>query len=290
MSKLPEYIVSHRTLLNEAEELELFRVWQASGAKHLQDYIVRCYSPIVLKFAKRFAGYGIDQEDLTSEGMLALVEAARRFEIKRGFRFATFARMWVEGLMLAYIAKNYFTMNVCSGSRMKKLFFNLRRVLNQEYRSGSPEGDPTFFNRVAEKMEVDVEDVEAMYALFARPAESLSEPIGGDGEDDDYTRGDLLEDPNATPDEVVMDTMMSEYHKRVVRETVRKVLTRREAKVFMAQVVADDNSQRTLQNLADELGLSKERIRQIREVAYAKVENALLDGTTTTAVKAMFKN
>lgn len=288
--RIPSYIVSHRTLLTEQEEKKLFKGWQATKAKPLLDYIVRAYSPIVLKFAKKLSGYGMKEDDLIDEGTLALIEAAHRYEIGRGLRFATYARGWVEGLMLAFIAKNYFTMNVNSNQRMKKLFFNLRRVIAQEYKKGNPEGDPTFFHRIAEKMNVKVEDVEAMHSLFSRPAESLSTPLGGDSDDNDFTRESTLQDPNETPDEVVMTTMLNAYHRKLIADIVNDVLTKREARVFMAQVVANDQSLRTLQNLADELSLSRERVRQVREIALAKVRKALLARVPKERRKEIFRD
>lgn len=279
-ARTPNYVVAHRQLLTEDEEKALFVKWYSLKetplkAERVLEQIVRCYTPIVQKCAKRFAGYEIDSDDLISEGVLALVEAARRFDASKGFRFATFCRSWVEGLMLAYITKNYFMVNVCSNQRMKKLFFNLRRIVNREMRlTGRLDPSPEFLMMVAEKLEVSVEEVITMYNLFRKPYDSLSEPMKSDEEE--FTREATIASADPDPETICVNERTIKFRHKLVQETVARVLTDRERMIFEKQVLSEEDDMETLQDLARTLGLSKERVRQIRNVAQRKVEQAIL--------------
>jgi len=282
MTQVPNYLTTHRQLLSPEEELQLFTEWKANQNPKLYEKIIRCYSPIILKQAKKLAGYGVPIIDLIGEGQLGLCEAATRYEIDRDRRFATYALWWVKGLMLAYIARNYFAMNVNSNQRMKHIFFNLRRVINLYHAESVNGGDPAFYEKVAEKLStpdntVSPKDVQEMHTMFSRPAQSLASPINSkhDG-DDSMTLEAMIPDEAPLQDEIVMTTMLEGFHRRIVYDAVRRVLTAREQKIFIAQVLSEEDDQRTLQDLADELKLSKERIRQIREGAQEKVKVAIL--------------
>lgn len=276
-SRNPEYIASHRVLLSAEQERQLFTYYSTTRASHALEDIVRAYSPIVAKLAKKFAGYGINHEDLISEGTMALVASAQRYEISTGNRFATYCTAWVRGLMLAYITKNYFSVTVCSNQQMKRLFFNLRRMANQQLRLNErKELGQEFMIAVAKQLKVDVEDVVNMYNMFRKPNESLSDPVGSE-DDGDYTRESQIESSDPDPETIVVNDRMIRFHKRLINDAMEMALSDRERMVFQAQVLCDEDDVETLQALANKLSISKERVRQIRNDAMDKVKAMLLD-------------
>lgn len=291
-SRIHPLVVPFQDLLTEAEEQELFRAWRAAPPGRAKEMlfrrIIEAFSPIVYKASRKYGGYGINQKDLVDEGVCALVDVANRFNPDLGWRFATYARTWVEGLLLAYIAKNYFPVNVCSSQKMKKIFFGLRKHMKAHFQdTGFADAGPEFFEHVATKMEVPVEDVRAMYAMFSRPAESFQDPIST-GEEGGGTKGDLFADNAPSPEDMLTERSISAFHQKVVADAMALCLTQRERAVLMAQMVCEDDQQSTLQELGVKYNLSKERIRQIRETAMMKVTNYLTTVITDEERSDMF--
>lgn len=268
------FVEAHRILLTREEEIELFSKWRnAKGAlaeRYLTD-IVKAYSPIIKATIREFSGYREDPEELTSEGLYAIVQAAHRFDMESGFRFSTYAKSWVRGVMLGFITKNYFPVNICTSHAKKKLFFAIRRRIAYELKTnGNYEMSMTEANEFAKEFELTPEDVIALYEMIRKPPVSLADPVHN--EDGSMTRLDFVKDSSPNTDELFSEEFRHEFHRRIILEVANHVLAPREHAIFLSQTLADKDHVKTLETLGEEFDISKERVRQIRNQAVDKVK------------------
>ena len=269
------FVKSHRVLLTEEEEIELFTNWQKTKDQKYLTKIVVSYSPIILKTIKELSGYRMDPEELTSEGLIALVEAARRYDLKRGLRFSTYAKTWVKGVMYGFITKNYFLVHVCTSHMKKKLFFALRKLIAIEMRkNGSFSLTTEMAASLAEDYGTTITEIQCMYDMFRKPHDSLSETIGKTG-DTDITKGDILTSNTPLVEEETIINETIKFQKRIVADVMDKVLTPRERRIFISQKLREKGEVITLDKLGKRFHISKERVRQIRNEAHGKIEAEL---------------
>lgn len=262
-------IKSHRELFTQEQETALFEEWQRTNDPKLFRRIILNYTPIVRKIANELSGYKIDPEELISEGMTGLVDSARRFDLKLGFRFSTYARSWIQGVMYGYIVKNYFMLNVCTNQAKKKLFFSLRRLIAMSQKgSDAHELADEKIEELAVEHGLSFTDIHSMYNLFRNPYESLSDPIGQ--EEDRITKGDLLVSPTNI-EAAVIESNQDEYRRKVVALAIQE-LTDREREIFVAREMEESD---TLETLGVRFSISKERVRQIQNTAREKVAVAI---------------
>jgi len=270
-----DFVKSHRVLLTEEQEIALFKNWQKTKDNKYLTKIVISYSPIILKTIKELSGYRMDPEELTSEGLVALIEAARRYDLSRGLRFSTYAKTWVKGVMYGFITKNYFLVHVCTSHTKKKLFFALRKLIAKEMKKS---GNFTLTGKIATGLAEDygttVTEIQCMYDMFRKPHDSLSETVGKT-EDTDITKGDTLaaKTPMVEEETIINETI--EFQKRLITDVMNKVLTPRERRIFITQKLREKGETMTLEKLGKRFKISKERVRQIRNEAHEKVEEEL---------------
>ena len=270
-----DFVKSHRVLLTEEQEIALFKNWQKTKDNKYLTKIVISYSPIILKTIKELSGYRMDPEELTSEGLVALIEAARRYDLSRGLRFSTYAKTWVKGVMYGFITKNFFLVHVCTSHTKKKLFFALRKLIAKEMKKS---GNFTLTGKIATGLAEDygttVTEIQCMYDMFRKPHDSLSETVGKT-EDTDITKGDTLaaKTPMVEEETIINETI--EFQKRLITDVMNKVLTPRERRIFITQKLREKGETMTLEKLGKRFKISKERVRQIRNEAHGKVEEEL---------------
>ncbi len=269
------FVEAHRTLLSREEEVALFMKWYEADEGRLKDtylaQIVRSYSPIIKATIREFSGYHADPQELTSEGLIALVQAAQRFDLGRGYRFSTFAKRWVSGVMLGFITKNYFPVNLCTSHNKKKLFFAIRRMIASNLKvSGSFEMNQKIAETLSEEYKVKVGDVYSIYEMIRRPPVSLADPVHVE-DPDSLTLQDFVENGEPNVDEIVSNDLRKDFHIRIVDDAITTVLSEREASIFKQQVLVDKEDVVVLEKLGKEWGVSRERIRQIRNQASKKI-------------------
>ncbi len=278
-NKVP-FVETHRILLTREEEEALFNRWYVAKGRHkdaLLAQIVRSYSPIIRATIREFSGYHADPEELISEGLIALVQAAKRYDMESGFRFSTFAKSWVRGVMLGYITKNYFPVNLCTSHNKKKLFFAIRRLIAANLREcGSFEMSQALAEELSAEYDVKIRDVYAIYEMIRKPPVSLSDPIHND-ESDGLTRGDHIECRKPTAEETLIDECRHTFHRTIIDEVINTVLDDRERSIFEMQVLAPKEDSLTLEQLGEKWNVSRERIRQIRDKANDKVHEAVIE-------------
>lgn len=256
-------------LLDPQHEADLARRWRDQDDEVALHELTTAYMRLVISMAAKFRHYGLPMADLVSEGNVGLMQAAARFEPEREVRFSTYASWWIRSAIQDYVLRNWSIVRTGTTSAQKSLFFNLRRLRARIADMG--EGTMTRESRewVAEHLGVPVNDVEAMASRLSGADRSLNAPLGEDGE---TQWQDLLADEGARPEEAVMEAHDGARRRKWIGEAM-KVLTPREAFVIARRRLAEDAV--TLEALGEELGVSKERVRQIEAAALAKLRRAL---------------
>lgn len=264
-------------MLSLDRELALARRWRdEKDATALHELVVP-YMRLVVSAASRFRNYGLPLGDLLQEGNVGLMQAAMRFDPHLGLRFSTYAVWWIRSAIQAYILRNWSIVRTGTTAGQKSLFFNLRRL---QTRIGEISGAPMSQEaraQIAVELKVKISDVEAMEVRLGSPDQSLNAPLREDGEADWQ---DLLPDTRANPEEVVIGMRDSAARSRWLAEALRD-LTPRERRIIQQRRLTEQGA--TLDQLGRELGLSKERVRQLEHRAFSKLKNAMKRKVTVAA-------
>ncbi len=273
---MDDLIQSYRVLLTKQEENDLFDTWSKTRDNDVLLQIVKSYSPIIQRCIREVSGYKANPEDLRSEGVIALIEAVKRFDRTRG-RFATYAKRCVKGIMLGYITKNYFPVNVCTSHGKKKLFYAIRKLIATTL---IKKGRFDMTRKIALEMsnEYGVEEriVFSLYDMIRKPYISLSEHITTDGFDSDRTIEDHIAS-NGDDIDIAAELSDLEFRRNIIHNAINLVLDDREKRIFLAQVLTHRSDRVILERLGKEFNISKERVRQLRNTAYNKVKDAIID-------------
>lgn len=252
-------------LLTREREMELARAWRDQDDEAALHELITAYGRLVASMGLKFRNYGLPLADLIQEGNVGLMQAASRFEPERDIRFSTYASWWVRSAMQDYILRNWSIVRTGTTSSQKSLFFNLRRLRARiEGRTGSAL-DEKGRQDIADELKVPKKDVDGMSARLAASDQSLNAPIGEDG---DLSWQDYLVDDRPSPEAVAMETKDGETRSAWV-ESALSELPKREARIIRARLLQDDTL--TLEALGAELGVSKERVRQLEKRALGKL-------------------
>ncbi len=256
-------------LLEPAHEASLARRWRESHDEAALHELTTAYMRLVISMAGKFRHYGLPLSDLVSEGNVGLMQAAARFEPEREVRFSTYASWWIRSQIQDYVLRNWSIVRTGTTSAQKSLFFNLRRLRARIADMG--EGMMTPENRewVAEHLGVPLRDVEAMSARLSSGDRSLNAPMGPESE---VEWQDLLADEAPEPEEVVMRMHDAGRRKAWISQAM-KALNARETYIITRRRLQEDTM--TLEALGEELGVSKERVRQIEAHALQKLRRSL---------------
>ena len=224
---------------------------------------------LVISMASKFRHYGLPLPDLVQEGNVGLMQAAARFEPSREVRFSTYASWWIRSSIQDYVLRNWSIVRTGTTSAQKSLFFNLRRLRAKIDDTG--DGVMTQQNKVwvSEHLGVPMRDVENMAARLSATDRSLNAPMNVDG---DAQWQDLLPDESASPDEEVMEARDTKRRKEWIAEALES-LNDRETLIIRKRRLSEDTV--TLESLGRELGISKERVRQIEHKALLKLRKSL---------------
>ena len=256
-------------LLERDHELHLARCWREDGNERALHELVRSYTRLVVSIAGRFRNYGLPMGDLVQEGNVGLMQAAARFEPAREVRFSTYATWWIRSAIQDYILRNWSIVRTGTTAAQKSLFFNLRR-LRAKIR-GNVNGGMTDEGRhhVAEQLGVAHRDVEAMEMRLSGNDQSLHTPVSADG--DGYWQ-DLLADERPNPEDVVTGLRDAQTRSKWLAEALDE-LNPRERQIIHQRRLRDVGL--TLEELGRELGVSKERVRQLESRALLKLRDHL---------------
>ena len=256
-------------LLTREREQDLARRWRGAGDEAALHELVLAYMRLVISTATRFRNYGLPMSDLVQEGAVGLMQAAARFEPEREVRFSTYAAWWIRSAMQDYILRNWSVVRTGTTAAQKALFFNLRRLRAKiDDGSGGPLDDAGRA-LIARELAVNVGDVEAMEMRLSGGDQSLNATISPTGEDEWQ---DFLADERPTPEETVMFARDSRTRSIWLAQALGE-LSDREQTIIKERRLRDEA--RTLEDLGRDLGISKERVRQIEHRALEKLKSSL---------------
>ncbi len=274
---LSRYLHSIRRypMLSAEEEVDLARRWRDRDDSLAGDKLVTSHLRLVAKIAMGYRGYGLPVGDLISEGNVGLMQALKRFDPERGFRFSTYAMWWIRAAMQEYILRSWSLVKMGTTASQKKLFFNLRKLKGQI--QALEEGDliPENVMKIATMLQVPENDVVNMNRRLSQPDHSLNTPLNDDS-DDQWL--DWLEDEGESQEELI-GTEQETKGRRALLDQAMSGLSTRERHIFTERRLKE--SPRTLEHLSREYGISRERVRQIEVKAFEKVQkgvkNAMMD-------------
>src|SRR5215216_7491349 len=256
-------------LLSAEDEYMFAKRWQAHEDPEAARQLVTSHLRLVAKIAMGYRGYGLPLSEVVAEGNVGLMQAVKRFEPDKGFRLATYAMWWIKASIQEYILRSWSLVKMGTTANQKKLFFNLRKAKSKI--SALQEGDlrPDQVDIIAKRLGVTTQDVVDMNRRLGGDA-SLNAPIRDDGESGEWQ--DWLADDSES-----QETVMAEHeeldNRRKALSSALEVLNDRERRIFQARRLADDPV--TLEDLAAEFGVSRERVRQIEVRAFEKVQKAV---------------
>ncbi len=262
-------------LLTRDREFELARAWRERGDQTALHKLVRSYTRLVVSIASKFRNYGLPMSDLVQEGSVGLMQAAARFEPERDVRFSTYAAWWIRSAIQDYILRNWSIVRTGTTAAQKSLFFNLRRLRARIEESSGGQLDDAGRRKIAEELGVPLAEVEAMESRLAAADQSLNMTVGEDGEDEWQS---FLADERATPDVNVQTVHDSQLRSLWLAEALQ-TLDRRERMIIEARRLTDAGA--TLEELGSQLGVSKERVRQLEHRAMGKLRSAIMDRSDT---------
>jgi len=256
-------------MLEPQQEYMLAKRWKEHGDRDAAHQLVTSHLRLVAKIAMGYRGYGLPISEVISEGNVGLMQAVKRFEPEKGFRLATYAMWWIKASIQEYILRSWSLVKMGTTANQKKLFFNLRKAKSKI--SALQEGDlrPDQVQTIAKRLGVTEQDVIDMNRRLGGDA-SLNAPIRDDGESGEWQ--DWLADDSES-----QETVMAEHeeldNRRKALSSALEVLNDRERRIFQARRLADEPV--TLEDLASEFGVSRERVRQIEVRAFEKVQKAV---------------
>ena len=268
-------------MLDAETELDLARAWRDDNCERSLHRLVNAYMRLAVSMASKYRRYGAPMPDLVQEASVGLMKAAEKFDPDRGVRFSTYAVWWIKASIQDYVMRNWSMVRTGSTSSQKALFFNLRRVRAKFEREAGAAGEDLDSQSLREKIAIEVgvplRDVEMMDARLAGADFSLNAQQAGE-EGREWV--ETLEDDGPQAEHMV-------EHARDM-ETARKWLTdamgalnARERMIIIERKLRDEP--RTLESLGSELGLSKERIRQLEAQALRKMRKQLEGATGSGA-------
>jgi RNA polymerase sigma-32 factor len=255
-------------MLEPHEEYMLAKRWREHGDRDAAHKLVTSHLRLVAKIAARYRGYGLPISEVVSEGNLGLMQAVKRFEPERGFRLATYAIWWIKASIHEYILRSWSLVKMGTTANQKKLFFNLRKAKARI--SALDDGDlhPDQAKQIALQLRVTEQDVVEMNRRLGGDA-SLNAPLREDGNSGEWQ--DWLVDDGASQESRLAEFEQSQNRHNALGQALT-ILSDRERRIFEARRLTDEPV--TLEALADEFRVSRERIRQIEVHAFEKVQKA----------------
>ncbi len=262
-------------MLDPAEEFMLAKRFYEHEDTAAAHRLVTSHLRLVAKIAMGYRYYGLPVSDLISEGNVGLMRAVKKFEPDRGFRLATYAMWWIKAAINEYVLNSWSLVKVGTVAAQKKLFFNLRKLKAKLglYEEGDIPHEAAEI--IAKRLDVTTKEVQDMNRRLSLGDASLNQPVG---EEADLQRQDLLLDDRPDQETVLGDRQERTVGMKLLREAM-EVLTPRERTVIEQRRLIDEP--RTLEDIGADFGISRERVRQIENKAFAKLQKAVVDAAAS---------
>ncbi|MDR2794681.1 MAG: RNA polymerase factor sigma-32 [Holosporaceae bacterium] len=250
------------TLEND-EEFELATKWKENGDKSALDKIIKSHLRLVIKIAHGYSGYGLPKADLISEGNIGIMCALQHFDPSIGYRFSTYAVWWIKAKIQDFIYNSWSIVKLGATKNNRKLFFSLRKTKNA---LGIDTLSEENANLIADKLKVSKEEVLISENRFTKKDFSTNIAVGEDG---DSSFQDFIADHKSSQENIVLEKQEYEYRKKILHEALN-TLSKKEYDVVCAYRL--HTPPKTLREIAKGMNLSAERIRQIDNIAFMKIQ------------------
>ena len=263
-------------MLEHDEEFMLAKRWREHEDSDAAHRLVTSHLRLVAKIAMGYRGYGLPLGELISEGNLGMMQAVKRFDPDKGFRLATYAMWWIRASIQEYILHSWSLVKMGTTAAQKKLFFNLRRLKGQMQAIEDGDLRPDQVKQIATKLGVAEEEVVNMNRRLV-PDQSLNAPMRADGESEWQ---DWLVD-DSDNQEVRFAESQELEQRRALLSGAMKTLSERERHILTERRLVDEP--KTLEELSDKYGISRERVRQIEVRAFEKLQRAMKSAVAAAA-------
>ena len=260
-------------ILDADEEYMLAQRYRQHEDAEAAHKLVTSHLRLVAKIAMGYRGYGLPVADLVSEGNVGLMKAVKKFEPERGFRLSTYAMWWIRASITEYILKSWSMVKLGTMSAQKKLFFSLRGIKNKMKIFDSGELTPEDAKRLAEAMHVSEDDVQNMNRRLMSRDLSLNAPMSRD-EDDAAEFQDALIDERANPEARLGESEETSVRGRLLKDALAS-LPERDRKILVERRLKDEPA--TLEDLGRDLGISRERVRQLEVRAFDRLQKKVME-------------
>jgi len=257
-------------MLAAEEEYMLAKNWRATGNLKSAEKLVTSHLRLVAKIAMGYKGYGLPVSDMISEGNVGLMQAVKKFEPEKGFRLATYAMWWIKASIQEYILRSWSLVKIGTTTAQKKLFFNLKKIKNQIAPSSEGDLKDKHVAEIAKKLDVKEHEVVSMNRRLLGKEHSLNAPIGDDG--DEWQ--DWVSDKEMDQELKLAQKEEMNQRKNLLQDSI-KILNDREKEILYARRLNDNPT--TLENLSKKFKISRERVRQIENKAFEKVQKHMLN-------------
>ena len=256
-------------MLEPDEEFMLAKSWREHEDREAAQKLVTSHLRLVAKIAMGYRGYGLPVAELISEGNVGMMQAVKRFDPDRGFRLATYAMWWIRASIQEYILHSWSLVKMGTTAAQKKLFFNLRKIKGRL--QAFEEGDlaPEHVKQIADELNVPEQDVVSMNRRLAGSDNSLNAPLKADG---DGEWQDWLEDESDSQETMLAESEELTLRREMLQEAM-KHLNPREQAILTERRLSEPA--KTLEELSQEYGISRERVRQIEVRAFEKLQKAM---------------
>ena len=267
-------------MLEQDEEYMLAKRWVEHQDVDAAHRLVTSHLRLVARIAMGYRGYGLPVNELISEGNVGMMQAVKRFDPEKGFRLATYAMWWIRASIQEYILHSWSLVKIGTTAAQKKLFFNLRRMKHRIQAIEDGDLSPEHVTKIADELRVSEDEVVQMNRRLAAPDRSLNAPmrIEGEGEWQDW-----LADESES-----QETLYGEHEELERRRTMLAgamgVLNDRERRILHERRLREDPA--TLEDLSQEFGVSRERIRQIEVRAFEKLQRAVREAVVKERMEA----
>ncbi len=257
-------------MLDAEEEYMLAKNWKEKGSLKSAEKLVTSHLRLVAKIAMGYKGYGLPVNEMISEGNVGLMQAVKKFEPEKGFRLATYAMWWIKAAIQEYILRSWSLVKIGTTTAQKKLFFNLKKIKNQI--APRSEGDlrNEQVSKIANRLNVSEKEVVSMNRRLAGKEHSLNAPLGEDGNQ----WQDWLVDKEMDQELKLAQQEEMNARKDLLKDSI-KILNDREKEILYARRLTDHPL--TLEHLSQKYNISRERIRQIENKAFEKLQKHMLN-------------
>ena len=258
-------------ILSADEELLLAKNYLEQGESEAAHKLVTSHLRLVAKIAMQYRGYGLPVADLISEGNLGLMKAVKKFDPERGCRLSTYAMWWIKASVTEYILRSWSLVKMGTMSAQKKLFFSLRKAKRKLNIIDAQTIDPEKTAKLAEQFSISEADITHLDRRITARDLSLNAPVSN-SEEDSMEFIDILEDDTPSPEVLVARTQETEFRQKYLKDAMFQ-LSERERHIFTERRLKEDPI--TLEKLGEHYGISRERVRQLENRAYTKVQTII---------------